>query len=250
MGVFLASVASSVLGSLLSVIFAKRVYPQLFLSFTQYNFASIKDLFKFSLKIYFINTTGNFLQSTNKFLISGLAGLQFVTYYEIGWKVVNQVRVFFQNILEPVYPASSMLTTIEGEEGRVRRRNAFNKAFKYLLIISTLAYCGLFLLSYPVFLLWLGEKYVHVSLIVIIIGIGSYVNLQTAIGFYFLSALNRLQSAMMSAMLTIACNFALGLTFFYIWGFYGMLIGFALGQIFPSVWFIFVARKEALIDKI
>jgi O-antigen/teichoic acid export membrane protein len=246
MGVFLASVVSSVLGSLLSVIFAKRVYPSLFLSLRQYNFARIKDLFKFSLKIYFINSSGNFLQSTNKFLISALAGLQFVTYYEIGWKVVNQVRVFFQNILEPVYPASSMLTTVEGEEGRIRRRNAFNKAFKYLLIMSTLAYCVLFILSYPVFLLWLGKNFVHISLIVLIIGFGNYVNLQTAIGFYFLSSLNRLQSAMMSAILTIACNFAFSLILFYAFGFYGMLIGFALGQIMPSLWFIWVSKKEAL----
>ncbi len=246
MAVFIASVVSSVLGSLLSVVMAKRVYPQLFLSLRQYNFNSIKDLFKFSLKIYFINTTGNFLTTTNKFLISALVGINFVAYYEIGWKVVNQVRVFFQNILEPVYPVSSMLTSVEGEEGRIRRKNAFNKAFKYLLIISTLAYCGLFILSYPVFLLWLGKKYIQVSLIAIVIGIGSYINLQTAIGFYFLSALNRLQSAMMSAVLTIVCNFAFSLAFYSLWGFWGMLVGFALGQVLPSLWFIWVSRQEIL----
>jgi O-antigen/teichoic acid export membrane protein len=139
-----------------------------------------------------------------------------------------------------------MLTSVEGEEGKIRRRNAFNKAFKYLLIISTLAYCGLFILSYPVFLLWLGNKYVQVSLIAIIIGIGSYVNLQTAIGFYFLSALNRLQSAIMSAILTIVCNFALGLAGWFSFGFWGMLVGFALGQILPSLWFIWVSRQEVL----
>ncbi len=243
-GVFLASVASSILGSILSVVLAKREYSSLFFDLRRYDFASIRDLFKFSLKIYFINTSGNFIVSTNKFLISAIAGLQFVAYYEIGWKIVNQVRVFFQNILEPIYPASSIIVSSEAEHDGERRKKAFNKAFKYLLLLSGVAYCAMFLLSYPFIFFWLGEKYVQISLIVIIIGIGNWFNLQTAVGFYFLMALNRLHSAVKSAIFSLAGNFALGLLSWYFFGFYGMLAGFSLGLSLASIWFIFQARRE------
>lgn len=242
MAVFVGSVASGLLGSILPTIFAKREFPELFFSLRRYSFSKIKHLFKFSLKMYFINSVSNFLTATNKFIIVRLTGLDFVAYYEIANKVVLQLRILFQNILEPVYPATSMVVS----GGKDKIVNAYNKAFKYLLIISFLGYGAMILLSYPVFLRWLGEKFAQVSLITIIIGIGNFVNLQTAIPFFFLSALDRLRSALVSAILVVACNFAFGIIGFYMFGFYGMISGFSLALILPSIWFVIVGRKEVV----
>lgn len=241
MAVFAASVISSVLGSVLAVILAKREYPALYLSLKDYSLAKIRSLMTFSLKVYFIGMMQNFLVSTNKFIISALAGLQFVAYYEIGWKVVHQVRVFFQNILEPVYPASAMVVS---SEDKVRMVNAYKKAFRYLLFTSIVVYGTMFLLSYPVFLIWLGKEYVQISLIAIIIGIGDFVNLQTASGFYFLASLNRLQSALLSAIFTLAGNFAFGAIGWYFFGFWGMIAGFSLALVISGAWFITVSHHE------
>lgn len=245
MAVFAGSAAAGILNSVLPVIFAKREMPELFLSFREYSFSKIKHLFKFSLKMYFINSVSNFLTATNKFIIVRLTGLDFVAYYEIANKVVLQLRILFQNILEPVYPASSIVVSRD-DEGQNKIVAAYNKAFKYLLLTSILGYGAMFVFSYPVFLLWLGKKYAQVSLITIIIGIGNFVNLQTAIPFFFLASLNRLQSALKSAIFVVACNFAFGLVGFYMFGFYGMIAGFSLALILPSIWFIFKGRAEVV----
>jgi O-antigen/teichoic acid export membrane protein len=253
MAVFAGSALSGILGSLLPVILAKREFPELFFSLRRYSFTKIKHLFKFSLKMYFINSVSNFLAATNKFIIVRLTGLDFVAYYEIANKVVLQLRILFQNILEPVYPAASMVVgsentehRTENMEQRIKVTKAYNKAFKYLLIVGVLGYGAMTVFSYPVFLVWLGRKFAQVSLITIIIGVGNFVNLQTAIPFYFLSAMNKLRLPLWSAILTLVCNFVFAFVGNYFFGFYGLISGFSLAMILPSIWFVWVGRKEVV----
>jgi len=266
MAVFVGSAASGILGSLLPTIFAKREFPELFFSFKKYSFSKIKPLFKFSMKMYFINSVSNFLSSTNKFIIVRLTGLDFVAYYEIANKVVLQLRILFSNILEPVYPAASMVVSSENgsrmtDDGdnvvvtgfkpvttdkNMKIVKAYNKAFRYLLIISLFGYGAMILFSYPVFLVWLGKKYTQVCLITIIMGIGNFFNLQTAIPFFFLSAMNKLQKPMISAILVLISNFLFSFIGFHLFGFYGMISGFSLALILPAVWFVVLGRKEVV----
>ena len=131
-------------------------------------------------------------------------------------------------------------------EKKEKIKKAYAKAFNYLILVSALGYGAMIVLSYPVFLVWLGIKYAQVSLITIIIGIGNFVNLQTAIPFFFLAAMDRLQKALWSAIFVVACNFAFGLIGFYFGGFYGMISGFSLSLIVPSIWFVIVGRDEVL----
>lgn len=239
--VFLGSALSSLLGSFLAVWLAKREYPALFISLKKYNFAEIKNLFSFSLKMSFVNSTGNFLSIANKFLISDWCGLQFVAYYELGLKIINQIRTLFQNLLEPLFPASSALSSLADENRFIR---AYGKSRLYLFMVSAIAYSILFLCSYPVVYYWLGKEFTQVSLIIIIIGIGNFVNLQTAAGFFFLASKNDLQLPMVSAVLALVCNFAISALLFTQFGFWGLLVGFAAAQIVSSGWFIFAAEKR------
>jgi O-antigen/teichoic acid export membrane protein len=257
MAIFVGSAVAGFLNSLLPVIFAKREFPELFFDLKQYNFGKIKPLFKFSLKMYFMNSVSNFLSSTNKFIIVRLTGLDFVAYYEIANKVVLQLRILFQNILEPVYPAASIVVSENHQgasfkgyplkEAPLKVVKAYNKAFKYLLVVGTLGYGAMIIFSYPVFLIWLGKKFAQVSLITIIIGIGNFVNLQTAIPFYFLSAMNKLKLPLLSSILVLICNFVLGGIGYFLFDFYGLIGGFSLALILPSIWFIWVGKKEVLI---
>lgn len=137
-----------------SIIYFKNTMKEVAPSFHSINTAYMKDLWGLGMKFFIIQVQMIVLFQATNILISHIAGPESVTQYNIAYKLLNIVVMFYTIILTPLWPA---FTDAYTRKDYTWMNNMYKKMKKlYLLLCLMISLIVVF--SPFIIKLWVGDK--------------------------------------------------------------------------------------------
>jgi O-antigen/teichoic acid export membrane protein len=216
---------------LATILLSRKLFPEIVLGREYVSFVRFKELFRFGIKLFAsrISTFTNF--QFDKVLIPHFIGVGYVTYYDLGSKIVNFIRQFILLLTSAVLPAVSELQA-KGQEGKV-----------YLLYIRTTKYVVSFglpvilfaIVFAPVILFgWIGEGYDASVSVLRILALGYFFNMAAGTISPIVQGIGRPDIQMWIAILSVSLNVPLSIFLIQRFGFLGASLGTTIAMVIAA----------------
>jgi len=230
----------AILTILFNIYFSHKLLPQIRIGFSWLRGDIFRKLFKFGIKTQLGNLASLIHFQTDKIIISYFLGLNFVTFYELGQKVANAVRMFPTMLLSALEPAVSELDA-RGEQNRLM--GLYYKGSKYVSVIVFPLTCLTFILASWIMRAWVGEGYSlsAITLQVLIIEYG--INLLTGVGTRIVRGIGKPELETKYKVLVAVLHLVLSITLIQLLGYKGVLLSFLFSGSMGSIYFIKIFHK-------
>jgi O-antigen/teichoic acid export membrane protein len=161
--------------------------------------------------------------TTDKILITQLFSPEYVTSYDVVFKLFSVITIAHSLLMAPLWSAYS--DAYHREDFGWIKRTIKNQLKIYLLIV--LATIGLIFLAKPVISIWIGKDFVIDNTLIIVMGLFVLVSTWNNIYAYFLNATNKLDTQIKTSIIAIFINIPLSIILVKYLGFgmYGVVIG-------------------------
>ncbi len=225
-----------------SFLVARRNLPEVrlnpfgpFLNFRQF----LKIVF-YSLSIQTTRLAGLLHLHLDKFFLSYLIGLQYVTYYEIASRFVERLRFLPQMLIQPIMVAISDLH-MRGRQSEIDK--IYFQSLRYMILLSlpVFVFSGFFI--NPIIKLWLGGSYPLTVRALRILIAAHFINLLTGPGFLALMGIGWVRYGVISATAGGILNIVLSYVLIIAIGYNGALLATFLAMVLPSVGFIIAFHR-------
>lgn len=230
----------AILTILCNIYFSHKLLPRMKIGFSWMRGDIFRKLFKFGVKTQLGNLASLVHFQTDKIIISYFLGLNFVTFYELGQKVANAVRMFPTMLLGALEPAVSELDA-RGERSRLL--SLYYKASKYVSVIVFPLTCLTFILASWIMKAWVGEGYSLsvITLQVLIIEYG--LNLLTGVGTRIVRGIGKPELETKYKVLVAVLHLVLSITLIQLLGYKGVLLSFLFSGSIGSIYFIKIFHR-------
>jgi len=219
----------------LHALLLRRADPQLELSFRSTSMFRIKELVSFSFYI-FLTTVGDYLRGyTDSLVIGRWIGIAAITPFSVVVRLMEYFKQLMTAVIGPVMPAISQLDA-QQREGEVR--HLFLRATRITALISFLIGVELLLNGKDLLRFWLGESFVGVFSLLLVMTIGYVINFAQSPAVVLLIAKGRHKDLGWWSLAEGAAN--LGLSIY--WATKYGLLGVAWGTVVP------MALSKALVQ--
>jgi len=180
----------------------------------------------------------------DKGLIGYFLGLNPVTYYELGFKIVNTTKVLSRVLTSAVMPAASELEA-RGELETLHM--LYHRASKYLVLVSA----PFMLFAVPaaplIIRAWMGEGYRLSVLAIEILAVGHFTHLLTGVGAAIVKGIGKPGLETRYTIVLLTLNLLLGIVLVLWVGFLGVLLATSFSLIISSVYFFTIVHEELAI---
>jgi O-antigen/teichoic acid export membrane protein len=221
---------------LATILLSKKFFPEIVLGREHVSFVRFKELFRFGIKLFAsrISTFTNF--QFDKVLISHFISVGYVTYYDLGSKIVNFIRQFILLITSAVLPAASELQA-EGQEERVY--SLYRRSTKYVISFG-LPIMLFAVISAPAILFgWIGEGYDSSVNILRVLALGYFFNTAAGTISPIVQGIGRPDIQMWIAILSVSLNVPLSIFLIQRFGFLGAALGTTIAMVIAaSIYFL------------
>ncbi len=200
----------------------------------------LRQLVEFSKHIFIVALATNVNLHFDKLLLSFFQNLNVVAAYEIGSRVVQQVRSIPVLMLNPLLPAAS---EIQAQKRSENLKGLYLRSMKYLLAISVplMGCTGIF--AAPFVKVWLGDANEFIVPTIQILIISNFINLTTGPGFYIAIGAGGVRLPMYSSLVGLSLNVVLSLVLIKFFGYFGAVFGSFSALSIASLYFLVLVHR-------
>lgn len=213
---------------ILTVIYAKRVFPELKINYHLFSKERVKLLFGYSSKT-FIAQLGDILRfRVDSIVIAGYLSVSLVTYYSVGAKIIE----FFGNfIMGSIGLMSPVFSQYEGRSDYDAIRSRFLQVTKISVVASI--FIGMSIIFYgKVFIQrWMGSGFESSYTVVVILCIPYIIALMQNPSISLLYGISKHHFYAISNTIEAVLNLTLSIILVKYFGIYGVALGTAIGMI-------------------
>ncbi|MGA9362800.1 MAG: oligosaccharide flippase family protein [Bacteroidota bacterium] len=225
----------------LMIFFAKRLYPSLTVNPLAYNRQMLRRIVGFGAKLQVSNVSELINFQLDKILLSRFFGVQFVTFYDVGSRLLKNARGFPLMVLLSLVPAVSELSSNDNYE---KLFVLYRTASKYLVAFGAFVFGFFFVAAANIVELWVGAGYGLSVATMRILCVGYFINLITGVVAYFSVGIGKPGYLVRVALIQSLCNIFLSLALIQVIGYYGAAIGTAASLSIGGLYFIGSFGKE------
>ncbi|RME42957.1 MAG: hypothetical protein D6791_16600 [Chloroflexi bacterium] len=243
-GLIVNEFAVLVLTSLAFAGAAFRLLPSLRIGPTHISRWGYQKLFNYGVRVQISRMAELASSQLDKGLIGYFLGLNPVTYYELGFKVVNTSKLLSRVLVSAVMPAASEL---EARQELEMLRQLYERGSKYVIMVA--APLMLFAAASAPLIMrtWMGPGYALSVWAIEVLAIGHFTHLLTGVGTAIVKGIGKPGLETRYTLLLLVLNIILGITLVRWLGFPGALSATALSLVISSVYFLTIAHKELVI---
>ncbi len=228
------------ISSIINIIIAFRVLPELKFNLFLSNWKTLKKLFSFGIKLQVVRIEDIFTFQTDKLLISHFLGVGLVTYYQLGSTIINRTRQLPLLLISAIVPAASELNT---KTDKKKIKDLYSKGTKYLSLVGIPLITLVFLAAPLIMRTWMGEGYERSVLVIQILAPCYFINLLGGMGTSIALGMGKPEFQMKAGALQLILNVALSITLVLIIGFVGVVIATLISLSLSSIWFTTMFHK-------
>jgi O-antigen/teichoic acid export membrane protein len=239
----LATVLMQIVIMVCCIVYTVRLIGAGFFLPRNFDFAILKQLYKFGLKVQVTFLTAWVVQNFDKIIIARLIGLQAVAVYDIGAKIVFALREIPYQLAATLVPRVSELDSLNDRPGIV---TLYLRSTRYVAMYS-FATIALFVpFANPVIQLWIGAAADPLSGYVLqVLLIGSALQLLAAPAQSLTYGIARPGIESIANLIAMVLNIGLSIGLFFVAGFKGIIWGTCIGLLASGV-FLFLRTHAVL----
>jgi len=230
----------SLIVAVLNVYFSYRLLPYIRIGLSWMDKEIFRRLFNYGIKMQICSFAAIIYTQADKVILSHFLGLNFVTFYELGQKAANAIKMFPMLLISALVPAVSEL---EASNDKEKLRELYERGSKYIsLVVFPLIFLSIIVAS-DLINLWVGDKFslAVLSFQVLIIGYG--INVLTGMGTSIVRGIGKPEYETRYAVLTLIMQLTLSIILVQIFGFRGVLASVLITAFVVSLYFLLTFHK-------
>jgi O-antigen/teichoic acid export membrane protein len=223
-GLVYARAAQNLITLVVSVLVLKWHLPPVSLFPHRWKKSLFKELAGYALSFQFISLLSMIMDPLTKGLLSRFGSLETVTYFEMGTRLIGQVRGIVVNANQVLVPTFAQASHSDGPQVEA----LFRKSYAVIFFVTVCSF-GLLAASLPLLdILWLGAEHPVFVKTAMILCLGWLIN-TLAVPAYFASlGTGAMRGVVQSHLLMALLNVTLGYAFGRWWGAYGVVAAWAI----------------------
>jgi O-antigen/teichoic acid export membrane protein len=223
-GMVYARAAQNLITLALSAAILRRHVPLLAWIPLRWNKIYFKELIGYALSFQFIALLNMAMDPLTKGMLSRFGSLEMVTYFEMGSRLIGQVRALMVNANQVLVPTFAEMS----RDGAPQVETLFRKSYAVIFYV-TICLFGLLAAALPLLgLLWLGVDQPIFVKITSILCAGWLVNTLTVPAYFACLGTGDMRAVVRAHLAMSVLNLALGYGFGKLWGGYGVVAGWAI----------------------
>ena len=238
-GVCYSMIFQSLLILISSVISIYKVLPSFRLLKLYWSKSIFKEIFNYSFKFQVISILALLTDPITKFMLSYYGSVSTVGFYEMANRLVVQVRQLIVTANQTLIPVIAQRSSNSNEVIKLNQ-----KIFFLISIITFPLMSFLIIQSSIISYLWIGnyERFFLISFWCL--GLGYTVNIISGPAYFSSLGTGSLNLVLKSHLLLSLGNVALGFSFGYFLGDYGVLLGWTISLCSSSILTLSLFRKQ------
>lgn len=219
-----------------SIYISRKIMPELKISSKYFSLTYLKNMLKMGINVL-LNNLGILLYTNSDLIIINIfLTTAVVAEYSIGLQLaffIAMVGSLFSRLFNP------MLSHLIAKKSKNYIVNQILTNSKIFVIFIGLFFMLLIVFSKQILLLWLGEEYVYLYLIVILLSIYQLLHQSTVLFFMYFTLVNKLKIPLMVTIISGILNIILSILFvkYTDYGIFGVIIATILTVFFKTVIF-------------
>jgi O-antigen/teichoic acid export membrane protein len=223
-GLVYARAAQNLVTLTVSVLVLKRYLPPV----TMFPHRWKKDLFMelagYALSFQFVSLLSMAMDPLTKGLLSRFGSLEMVTYFEMGTRLIGQVRGIVVNANQVLVPTFAQVSQADAPQVDV----LFRKSYAVIFFVTVCSF-GLLAASLPLLdILWLGAEHPVFVKTAMILCLGWLINTLAVPAYFACLGTGAMRGVVQSHLLMALLNVSLGYSFGRWWGAYGVVAAWAI----------------------
>jgi O-antigen/teichoic acid export membrane protein len=227
-GLAWTSLGANVLGHLLSVIWARRLLPNVRLSLAHVSKTHLARIGSYSGFAFVGALANNLTFQTDALVITRFLGAAMVTPFSLAATLVDQVRSLVYSATFVLSPTASEMETL-GESEKLRAM--LIAGAKYSVLVSWPPLIALVVFGQSLLVTWVGPEYASASKLLVILAVPTFLSLPQSTASSVLYGISRHPGAVALSLINALLNLGLSLAWVKPYG----LTGVALGTAVPLV---------------
>src|SRR6202789_1512085 len=223
-GMVYARAAQNLIPLVLSTAILRRHVPLLPRIPLHWKKIYFKELIGYALSFQFIALLSMVMDPLTKGMLSRFGSLEMVTYFEMGSRLIGQVRGLVVNANQVLVPTFAEMS----RDGATQVETLFQKSYAVIFYVTVCLF-GLLAAGLPLLgLVWLGVNQPIFLKITSILCVGWLINTLTVPAYFACLGTGDMRAVVRSHLAMSALNLTLGYGFGKLWGGYGVVAGWAI----------------------
>lgn len=224
----------------LNIYFSYRLLPYIRIGLSWMDKEIFKILFNYGIKMQICNFAAIIYLQADKIILSHFLGLNFVTFYELGQKAANAIKMLPMLMISALVPAVSEL---EASNDKEKLKQLYARGSKYIsLTVFPLIFLSALVAS-DLINLWVGDKFGLAILTFQVLMIGYGINVLTGMGTSIVRGIGKPEYETRYAVLTLIMQLTLSIILVQIFGFRGILASVLITAFVVSLYFLLTFHK-------
>jgi len=215
---------STICAGLVSLFAVRKLAPGIQFGFWKFCWTEVRSIFTYGINIQIISLAGLAGEPLVKTIISNLAGLQFVAYYDIAMRLINPLRSLFSQAISPLMPFAAESHAI-ADLGTII--SVYRKGVRYIVLLALPLFVLIAAIAPSLMEAWVGPGYETSTYTLQILLIGSLISIVSMPSYYVFLSTN-VRFAMILAIANGLLDILVCIPLGYIYGYWGAIIGFSL----------------------
>jgi O-antigen/teichoic acid export membrane protein len=239
-GLVIAQAAGAVVTAVLSVWAAFWILPRLQVSPRFWHAVEWGRLFSFGAKVQISRLAELASSQADKLLLGYFVGLNPVTFYDLGAKIVRMNKSLSLVLVSAIVPAASELT-VSGDQATLRA--LYRRGSRYLVLLSAPSTIFIVISAPLIVQAWIGPGYEAVTWVIRALAIGHFVHLLTGVGTTIAQGIGQPEYETRYTLVLLVLQTTLGIILIARLGLLGALIATPVALVFSSIYFIVLFHR-------
>lgn len=240
-GLAIANCLSALITGVIYVGICIKVAPYLKLNPFAFNFGILPEVYKF-ITYGFIGGISAMLQfQLAKLIITHFLGLRYLTYYDLGQRLIFAMMGFLSSFTISIMPAASAIYV---KLGINKIKEVFQTTFKYIVLISTPVFLFTSVMAGQIIFVWLGSGYEESAFVFRFLSIVYLINVLTGPGSSILTGMGLIEMPFYGGIANGVINLTLSLILVTKFGIAGIIASNFIANIITSIYFFYYLQKK------
>jgi O-antigen/teichoic acid export membrane protein len=219
------NVATSGLGWIMNVYYAKEILPSMKIRFSSFRKSIVWDLSGLAVSLFVIQICMLIIYPTDKVIISTFLTIGLVVFYEASFKIYRIVEQFPMQLALAMTPAASELDTLKDYH---TLRALFLRGTKYSIALFLAIAIPVLLLSGEILTYWMGPDFAAYSYLVVVFVSYLFLRYNDLFAYFLLVGMDRTRFLVGFYVLSAVTNVCLSLILVQRIGVLGVVLGTAI----------------------
>ena len=239
-GLVISRIVVFCLTAALLVVAAFRILPGLRVTPRLISWSRLRVLLDYGVKVQVTQLTQLVSSQADKLLLGYFVGLDAVSFYELGARIVLSAKRLSRVLISAVLPAAS---EIDARQDMKTLYALYRRGARYLALV-TIPLFTLIAFTAPVIVrAWVGEGYERSIAVMQVLAIGHGVHLLTGMGTMVVKGMGKPEYETRYTALTLVLNLVLGIALIGWLGFTGVLIATPIALVIGSGYFFWLFHR-------